>query len=151
MMNTDLKTDLKTDDKTPVIPMDMRLSARKGPPPGRPAGSISIPEMVRGITDEVRRASLSELEERTIAIQTSLRSELRSVSLVVVAALTVNAAAAVALLMAAHVSPGRSVGIVVLAVAGAALARALTRSTPSTSSGWTPSRGDRTAALPHRS
>ena len=117
---------LSDDEKTPaLIALDPDLlkstaptaAPRKTPPAGRPAGALSISELVEKITEEVRRATVAELDRKQGELRAELGAEIRSAASLGIAALVMNAVAILAVLGFAHALPGRGVGAALVGLA----------------------------------
>ena len=117
------------DEKTPaILPHEAEIQAtmrastpplpRRGPPPGRPAGALSISELVERITERVtaqvtrdaHARAEADLERARRELHAEVAAEVRTATWLGVAAVALNIVA-FAVLAVAHAFPGRVLGV----------------------------------------
>jgi hypothetical protein len=111
------------EEKTPaVVTLDSiasqaaALGIRRRPPPGRPAGALSISEIVDKVTREARARADAELEQVQQRLCAELRDEVRTATGLGVAAIALNAVVVFVVLAVTHVLSGRVLGVVLAAL-----------------------------------
>jgi hypothetical protein len=111
------------DEKTPpVVTLDAiashaaALGIRRRPPPGRPAGALSISEIVDKVTREARDRADAELERVQQRLCTELRDEVKTATVLGSAAIALNALTIFAVLTITHVLSGRVLAVVLAAL-----------------------------------
>jgi hypothetical protein len=114
---------ISDEEKTPaVVTLDAiatqatALGIRRRPPPGRPAGALSISEIVEKVTREARERSDAELERVQQRLNAELRDEVRTATALGIAAIALNAVVVFVVLAVTHILSGRLLAVVLTAL-----------------------------------